>query len=116
MATRRDPSFERQLLAGTTALMLLGTIEAAGRALHAYEIGSRLEASQDVRPKLSTLYPQLRGLESKGFLQSSLEPSSQGPARRVYAITPAGRKARASWHESWSSIARRVDGILEEIP
>lgn len=114
MPTRRDPAFERQLLAGTTALMLMATLARPARRLHAYEIGARMALSPDVAPKLSTLYPQLRGLEKKGLLKSHLEASNKGPARRVYELTAAGRKTLESWKESWDSIARRVDALLEE--
>lgn len=112
MTSRRDPAFERQLLAGTTALMLVATL-APGHKLHAYEIAARMAQTADVAPKLSTLYPQLRGLEAKGFLKSQLQASDKGPARRVYGLTPAGRQAFESWKDSWHSIARRVDALLE---
>ncbi len=39
-----------------------------------------------------TLYPILHGLESKGYLRSHEERNGK-VARRVYTITPLGRKA-----------------------
>lgn len=39
-----------------------------------------------------TLYPLLHGLEKSGLLRSSLD-SVEGRQRRVYKITPAGKRA-----------------------
>ena len=41
-----------------------------------------------------TLYPLLHGLEAKGYL-SSTGKSSGGQSRRIYKVTPKGRKALA---------------------
>ena len=42
-----------------------------------------------------TLYPLLHGLEKKGYLKSALERDGRS-GRRVYRITPAGRRALAA--------------------
>jgi DNA-binding PadR family transcriptional regulator len=42
-----------------------------------------------------TLYPLLHGLEKKGYLKSVLEREGRS-GRRVYRITPAGRRALAA--------------------
>lgn len=39
-----------------------------------------------------TLYPMLHGLEKKGYVRSRLKRAGKY-ARRLYGITPAGRKA-----------------------
>jgi len=45
-----------------------------------------------------TLYPILHGLENKGYLRSHLERDGKS-GRRMYRITPLGRKAlRAARH------------------
>ncbi|MBY4734506.1 PadR family transcriptional regulator [Cupriavidus pauculus] len=42
-----------------------------------------------------TLYPLLHGLEKKGYMKSTLERDGRS-GRRVYRITPAGRRALAA--------------------
>lgn len=42
-----------------------------------------------------TLYPMLHGMERRGWL-TSREQIKDGRSRRVYTITPAGRKALAA--------------------
>ena len=44
------------------------------------------------RLSAGTLYPILHGLEEKGYLQSTIR-SHEGRKRRLYRITPSGRKA-----------------------
>lgn len=81
---------DRDLFAGLIRLHLLhhaseepifglGMIEELGR--HGYQMSA------------GTLYPILHGLESRGYLRSSIQPSDDGRRRRVYRITPEGRRA-----------------------
>jgi DNA-binding PadR family transcriptional regulator len=47
--------------------------------------------------ELSQIYPTLKRLERKGWLRSHSAPAKRGRGRRVYEITPAGRKALQIW-------------------
>ena len=47
--------------------------------------------------ELSQIYPTLQRMERDGLLRSRLQPSSRGPKRRVYSLTPAGRKMLREW-------------------
>lgn len=47
--------------------------------------------------ELSQIYPTLQRLEKDGLLRSKVEPSSKGPKRRVYSLTPSGRKMLREW-------------------
>lgn len=67
--------------AGEEPVFGLGIIEELRH--HGYEISA------------GTLYPMLHGLEKKGYLLSHLERIGKR-GRRVYEITPKGRKALAA--------------------
>lgn len=41
----------------------------------------------------SAIYPTLKALEAEGFIESDLVDEGSGPARKVFHITAAGRKA-----------------------
>jgi len=41
----------------------------------------------------SAIYPTLKALEAEGFIEPELVDEGAGPARKVFHITPAGRKA-----------------------
>ncbi len=47
--------------------------------------------------ELSQIYPTLQRMQKGGLLRSKLQPSSKGPKRRVYSLTPAGRKMLREW-------------------
>ena len=60
------------------------------RAGHGYDLIERLAALGFDREDPGRLYRALRALESDGLVRSSWEPSTVGPARRIYEITRAG--------------------------
>ncbi len=45
-------------------------------------------------------YRILRNMEAEGFVTSEWETEGNGPARRVYSITPAGEDYLKHWAES----------------
>ena len=45
----------------------------------------------------SSIYPALARLEREGLVRYEVVPSGQGPERKVYSITQAGREALLSW-------------------
>ncbi len=49
--------------------------------------------------ELSQIYTTLQRIEQKGLLRSRNKPSAKGPNRRVYSLTPAGRKELQRWLE-----------------
>jgi DNA-binding PadR family transcriptional regulator len=78
---------------------LLGLLEQRPR--HGYELHDAFEAvaggkeTWDVKP--AQVYTTLARLEQAGLIaQSSLEQEG-GPAKRIYALTPAGRQALRDW-------------------
>jgi DNA-binding PadR family transcriptional regulator len=47
--------------------------------------------------ELSQIYPTLKRLERQGWLRSHSAPAKRGRGRRVYEITPTGRRALQVW-------------------
>lgn len=45
----------------------------------------------------SSIYPTLADLEQRGLVEYVETPSDQGPTRKVYHLTPAGRDALLAW-------------------
>lgn len=58
---------------------------------HGYFIEQYLRGLGLVNVELSTLYRTLRQMEKNGLVQSTWEPGPEGPARRIYSLTDAGR-------------------------
>ncbi len=108
--------FQKELNAGTVALVLLAAIERAGEPQYGYDIARGLETAggQDGSiVKQGTLYPVLRALERTGLLQSRIGPSDAGPPRRYYEITRDGRRTLTEWQELWRRTRAFVDTVVE---
>jgi PadR family transcriptional regulator, regulatory protein PadR len=59
---------------------------------HGYEIVTRLNEISEAAA--GSVYRELRQLEEAGYIASTWSHDQlRGPARRVYSITPAGRRA-----------------------
>ena len=107
--------FQKELSAGTVALVLLVVLAQAEEPLYGYQIAKRLERSADgaLSGKQSALYPVLRNLCAAGLLDSEVEPSVSGPPRRYYRITRLGRAVAGEWTETWTATRRFVDSVLK---
>jgi PadR family transcriptional regulator, regulatory protein PadR len=107
--------FQKELNAGTVALVLLAILDATGEPLYGYQIAKQLEgASAGTLPvKQGTLYPVLRSMEEQGLLASKVEPSVSGPPRKYYTITAEGRTVLAEWRDAWRRTRDFVDATLE---
>jgi PadR family transcriptional regulator PadR len=106
---------QKELNAGTVALVLLAILDASPEPLYGYQIAKQLEGSADggLPVKQGTLYPVLRSMEEQGILASRVEPSVAGPPRKYYGITPEGRETLAAWREVWRRTRDFVDATVE---
>ncbi len=48
-------------------------------------------------PDSAAVYRMLRELERQGLVGSDWEPGEAGPSKRMYSITPAGRRRLVLW-------------------
>jgi poly-beta-hydroxybutyrate-responsive repressor len=80
---------------------------------HGYVIEQYLRGLGLANIEMSTLYRTLRQLERDGLVCSTWEPGPEGPARRIYSLTDAGRwwlDAGASALAGYRSIIDRFFG------
>jgi PadR family transcriptional regulator PadR len=110
-----NKKFQKELNAGTVALVLLGVLGRAEEPTYGYQIIKGIESRMGDMPmmKQGALYPVLRSLERSGLLESTVEPSVSGPPRRYYRITEAGRRTLEQWTEMWRETKSFVDTILK---
>lgn len=108
--------FQKELSAGSVALVLLAVLGRAPEPMYGYQIAKRLEQSGEgpLSGKQSALYPVLRNLHAAGLLDSRVEPSVSGPPRRYYEITALGRAVLADWIAAWRATREFVDTVLKE--
>ncbi len=81
--------------------------------LHGYAIARRVEArtAGALRMREGTLYPALHELELEDLVEASIE-EVDGRRRRVYRITPKGRREAADWRAHWSEMAAMLQKLL----
>ena len=76
---------------------------------YGYELMERLEEFGFAEINAGTLYRTLRQMENEGLCESEWETSEGGPARRMYAITDAGKSSLAAWAEG----CKRYQSVMD---
>lgn len=112
-----DKKFQKELNAGTAALVLLAVLDEAPEPMYGYQIAKLIGTAAGEAPmmKQGAFYPVLRSLERSGLLESAVEASTAGPPRRYYRITAAGRESLLRWKDQWRESRDYVDSILKGV-
>ena len=102
-------SLQVQLKKGVLELCVLALL--SQKDSYAYEIAASL--AEDIGMGEGTIYPLMRRMQSDGLVKTYLVESANGPARKYYQLTAAGRAAFAAQKSEWESFERAVKKILE---
>jgi PadR family transcriptional regulator PadR len=105
-AALHDP----QLLKGVLSLVLLRLL--AERESYGYELVVRIHRAGLTGVAEGTVYPALARLEREQRVSSRLVPSSSGPARKYYRLTPAGHQALTAATTAWRRLVGAVDPLV----
>ncbi len=102
-----------ELLQGTLDMLILKTL--ALEPMHGYGISVRIQQiSKDVlRVNQGSLYPALRRLERRGWIEAEWGESENNRRARFYHLTKAGRKQLKEETMEWERLAQAVARILE---
>lgn len=76
---------------------------------YGYELASAL--SEKIQIADGTIYPILRKLAADGHVTTYLQESSEGPPRKYYAISPAGRRTQQELLAEWQLFTQHVNTI-----
>ncbi|NNM45278.1 PadR family transcriptional regulator [Knoellia koreensis] len=98
-----------QMLKGVLSLLLLSVL--VDEPGYGYAIVTRLRDAGFEDLAEGTVYPALTRLESAGLLESYLERSASGPARKYYRTTDAGRAELATRTDAWRNLVTAVDTV-----
>jgi PadR family transcriptional regulator PadR len=79
-----------QVRKGVLEVCILNAL--ADQERYGYELVKTLAAIPGLGVTEGTLYPLLSRLRVQGYITARLEESSEGPARKYYALTTEGRK------------------------
>ncbi len=97
-------------LRGVLELCVLAVV--AEGETYGYAVIARLREAGLGTVKGGTLYPVLARLEVEGLLTSSWRDGDNGPGRKYYVATPAGRRALQERGDSWRTFTSRAGGLL----
>lgn len=100
----------QQWLHGFLDLCLLSLI--AQRRDYGLGLTSRLAAAGFDEIPGGTLYPSLLRLEKQGLVQTTREPSTTGPPRKYYELTPQGRQVAAERVGEWQLFRQAMDEVV----
>lgn len=100
----------QQWLRGVLDLCVLAVV--AEREQHGYAIAHRLADAGLGTVQGGTLYPVLTRLRAAGYLRARWEPAEQGPGRRYYALTEAGRALLAEQGAAWVAFTRATEKLI----
>jgi PadR family transcriptional regulator PadR len=83
--------------------------------LHGYAIAMAIRNSsgEALNIEFGSLYPALKRLELKGWINAKWEMSERNRRARVYRLTPAGRKRLHQETTEWADFVRAVARVLE---
>jgi DNA-binding PadR family transcriptional regulator len=95
--------------------MLLAALEPEPR--HGYAIMEALRAGSSGQFDLptGTVYPALHRLERAGLVQANWSADS-GRRRRLYQLTPAGRRALDTERTTWRDFSAAVSTLMQPAP
>jgi PadR family transcriptional regulator PadR len=102
-------SWTTQLRKGALELAVLNAIN--GSRLYGYDIVRLLRQHEGLVMGEGTIYPILSRLKAEGFLKTTLEESPDGPARKYYEMTAAGRGHLAAMNAEWDALVRSVETV-----
>ncbi len=89
-------------------LALLATEERYG-----FDLVRSLAAVDGMVTSEGTIYPLLSRLRRDGLVESTWRESSEGPPRRYYRATKAGRAALTQFRHEWNRFRDAVDHFVE---
>ena len=100
-----------QMRKGLLEFCVLAQLE--GEPRYGYELVQELARVDGMLTTEGTIYPLLLRLHRDGLVQTERRDSSDGPPRKYYRLTPAGRRALGAFQDEWRLLRAAVDGILE---
>jgi PadR family transcriptional regulator PadR len=95
--------------------ILLAVLEPEPRHGYAIMEALRVRSGGQVDLPTGTVYPALHRLERAGLVQARWSAAG-GRRRRVYQLTPAGRRARATERSTRRAFSTAVTALLQPAP
>lgn len=99
-----------QFKKGVLELCVLALLDKEDR--YGYELVQKI--SDQIAISEGSVYPLLRRLTKEGYFTTYLQESSEGPSRKYYKLTDAGRKYLHELVAEWRIFAKGVNQLIKE--
>ena len=100
-----------QIRRGAIEYCVLALLESRDR--YGLEITKALTEADELVTSEGTIYPLLTRLRNDELVDTYLQESSEGPPRRYYHLTPAGREVLGTFRQQWTRFRDSVDDVLK---
>lgn len=102
---------DKELMKGSIDILILSVI--SRQDTYGYEIIQKIKRNSDDIYSMSegTLYPALKRLERKGYLQSYWGESDEGGRRKFYRIVEKGQTQLEHKLQEWKSITKLIETV-----
>jgi len=102
---------EREMKRGSAELLILALLEDRDR--HGYEIGKQIDerSGGTITFHITSLYPTLYRLESKGLIEGRWVEKPGQRRRRYYRLTPGGHGTLARQRSIWQNFAKAINRV-----
>ena len=99
-----------QFKKGVLELLVLVMVEKTD--MYGYQLVEAVSKIVDVNE--GTIYPILKRLTNEGLFETYLEESSEGPVRKYYHITVAGKEKKKLQLEEWLKFEKSVNEFIKK--
>lgn len=76
--------------------------------IYGYDLVKQMTSLHGLVISEGTIYPLLSRFRRAGIVETRLEASANGPARRYYRLSPQGRRLRELMNGYWNNLAADV--------
>lgn len=112
MAVVDVSNWQSQLRKGLLDMVILNLLQ-HGRC-HGYEMVQAMKRVEGLQIREGNIYPILARLEEDGLISATKQPSTEGPPRKYYQITPLGRQMVAEMNKHWDRMNESIQRIRKE--
>jgi PadR family transcriptional regulator PadR len=112
MSTAALSNWQVQIRKGLLELCILNALQ-AGRK-YGYDIVKQLRAIDGLMISEGTIYPILSRFRTQGLVETTIEESPDGPPRKYYRLTAAGKQCLGDMNDAWDRIRQGVQQLQIE--
>ncbi|MEA4971808.1 hypothetical protein SDC9_93254 [bioreactor metagenome] len=93
-------------------LELIVLVAVNKKDMYGYELVAEVSRVVDVNE--GTIYPLLKRLTNEHYFETYLRESTEGPPRKYYHLTAAGKLYMIQLEEEWNNLQIGVNSFLKE--